>query len=81
MGNVFIGAVSKLTKSQEFWLERMGTEQFPLTPTSSLYKPRGKKIFVERKRTDTSAYRIIKNLSFVDSVQEAGATAMLVTLK
>jgi hypothetical protein len=81
-GNILIGAVkSKLTDSQKFWVERMGTEQFPLTPTSSVFKARGKRIFVEKKRNDTSAYSIIKKLSFVDSVQEAGATAMLVTLR
>ena len=76
-----IGATDKLTKSHKIWLEKMGTEQFPLTPNSNVYKPRGKKIFVERKRNDLSAYRIIKNLNFVDSVQEAGVTAMIVALK
>lgn len=81
-GNIFIGATSKLTKAQEFWVSRMGTELYPLTePTGSLWKARGKKIYVEKKRNDTSAYRIISNLNWVDKVQEAGATAMLVTLK
>lgn len=73
---------SKLTKAQEFWIERMGTKQYPLTePTGSLWRARGKKIYVEKKRNDTSAYRIIKSLNWVDNVQEAGATAILVTLK
>ena len=87
-GNVLIGsccglgATTKLTKSQEFWISRMGTKQYPLTePTGSLWKARGKKIYVEKKRNDTSAYRIIQSLNWVDKVQEAGATAMLVTLK
>lgn len=77
-----IGAAMKLTKSQEFWIQRMGTKEFPLTePFGSLWKPRGKKIYVEKKKNDTSAYRIIKSLNWVDDVQEAGQTAMLVTLK
>ena len=87
-GNVLIGsccglgATNKLTKSQEFWVSRMGTKQYPLTePMGSLWKARGKKIYVEKKRNDTSAYRIIESLNWVDKVQEAGATAMLVTLK
>jgi hypothetical protein len=77
-----IGAAMKLTKAQEFWIKRMGTKEFPLTePFGSLWKPRGKKIYVEKKKNDTSAYRIIKSLNWVDNVQEAGQTAMLVTLK
>ena len=50
--NVMIGGIGeaiKLTKAQEFWIQRMGTKQFPLTETvGNLWKPRGKKIYVEK---------------------------------
>lgn len=75
-------STNKLTKAQEFWVKRMGTKEFPLTePFGTLWKARGKKIYVEKKRNDQSAYRIIKSLNWVDSVQEAGATTILVALK
>lgn len=80
-----IGATDKLTKAQEFWISRMGTKEYPLTeqpyPGSKLWKARGKKVYVEYKRNDQSAYRIIKSLNWVDNVQEAGATTLMVTLK
>ena len=80
-----VGATDKLTKAQEFWIKRMGTKEYPLTkqpyPDSKLWKARGKKIYVEYKMNDQNAYRIIKSLNWVDNVQEAGATTLMVTLK
>ena len=68
-----------MTTSQQVFLTQLGSNpNFELVePVGSIWKAKGKTIYVRNKQMNPGAVGYLKSLSFVESAQEAGGRGVI----